>query len=175
MRDISEEILLEMVKANKSWLLDIHSGKLSQSWRHKRFHKGGKDELNLKYKVRMGYFTDDQDDLMIKALQEMFPESEVDVYYVLGVMLAEIRVKIYMDTFRCSYEEAEIRLGSKNSTALECEHLYIIANNAAYEAAHFKSHYQKPGPIRCPTPPPRGIRLVQDISDECLLQMANLI
>ena len=88
----------------------LHETRLSSRWT--KFQSGtNKEKIDLSYNVPMGYFSDDQHELILKELMEMMPNKDNEsTEIVLKVLFPETLIRIFTRITNKTYKEAEAEL-----------------------------------------------------------------
>ncbi|XP_050407631.1 uncharacterized protein LOC126822670 isoform X2 [Patella vulgata] len=105
--DLNRDHIKMLVLSSESYLRDIFQGKVVCE-RHQDYKKGGMDRNNLNYQVHLELFTDEQHDVVMETLMEMFCKKHHKYMdYLLKVLLPEVLVKIYMEVKGTTHQETE--------------------------------------------------------------------
>ncbi|XP_072024038.1 uncharacterized protein [Amphiura filiformis] len=96
-----------LMKRNKHYFKKIFSGKIACR-RHQDYKAGGYLRSDLNHSVRFGPFTDEQQDMIIRALIRVFCRKHNHYFdYVTKVLLPEALAKICMEIQGVTHPEAE--------------------------------------------------------------------
>ena len=120
-QELSMTKLKLMFENNLDYLKSIEDGE-TFSVRHEDFYKSENSRQALLYKIITDPFTDEQVDLVLRELKEIWMKNSKEVKimgdYIWKVILPECLIKLYADFFQMSRTEAERRI---KETPLEGE------------------------------------------------------
>ena len=111
--EVTEVVLRRMFRDNLDYLKKIQSGEFDSS-RHKAYHKSCRTRHALYYCMITDPYTDDQLEWTLDEIGQVWMKNKKEEMdnneYVWKVLLAECFIKLYMDYFNVSKQEAEKRI-----------------------------------------------------------------
>jgi len=111
--ELTRDKLVELFEENVSYLTDIREGKI-ESERHKLFHQNSQSRQSLLYRMITHPFTDEQVDWTYEEFRRRWMKTTKQFHqfneYMWKVLLPECFIKFYMDIFKFTKEETEIRI-----------------------------------------------------------------
>lgn len=111
-KDLNIDQLQRMVYKNEAYLRQIFEGKVLCE-RHQAFKAGGSEKRELNYESRIGQFTDEQVDGVVKALMGIFCKRHMKYFdYLMQVLLPEALIKMHMDIYGTTHDKSDIALAS---------------------------------------------------------------
>ena len=111
--EVTEVVLRRMFRDNLDYLKKIQTGEFDSS-RHKAYHKSCRTRHALYYCMITDPYTDDQLEWTLDEIGQVWMKNKKEEMdnneYVWKVLLAECFIKLYMDYFSVSKQEAEKRI-----------------------------------------------------------------
>ena len=132
MREIAKidlDTIKDMVLNIKEYLRGIVDGSGPQE--RNNIYRHGTRQQQATLTCSMGYFTHDQEEVVVGTLSDLFmvhPRDEKGFDFVFKVLLTEVLVRIFMDTKKISYEDAErqLRIGEVRPTIARIKPFFKI-------------------------------------------------